>query len=296
MHNQNTVLNTISIKGIGLHSGQEVTLNIKPASENTGLVFVRTDLSENNDIKAIYKNVIDTKMCTVVANSHGVKVGTVEHLMAALWALKIDNATIEVNAYEVPILDGSSKIFIEEISKVGIKSQSAPRKYLGIKKEVILQVGDKLIKLSPAKHFEVSTEIEFAHPAIGKQSAVFNLLESDFFKEIAFARTFGFIKDVEQLKAIGLAQGASLENAIGFDENGVMNPEGLRASNELARHKILDCIGDLYLCGHRLVAKIEIVKAGHELHNKMIYELFKDESQFIIFEAGSQTFINAECV
>jgi UDP-3-O-[3-hydroxymyristoyl] N-acetylglucosamine deacetylase len=296
VHNQNTVSEVVTIEGVGLHSGSSVKLEVKPAEADRGLVFIRSDLKENNVILGSYKNVTDTKMCTLISNEHGAKVGTIEHLMAALWALKIDNAIIDVNAAEIPVLDGSSKIFMDAINKVGIKSLDKPRKYLAVKKEVTYQSGDKLIKLSPSKHFEVNTQVEFAHPAIGKQSANFNLTEADFYKEISFARTFGFIKEVEYLKSIGLAKGASLENAIGFDEDGVVNPEGLRAQNEIARHKILDCIGDLYLCGHRLVAKIEIVKAGHELHNKVLHELFKEKSQFIIFEAGSQNFINSQCV
>lgn len=296
MHNQNTVAAIVSVSDVGLHSGKPVNLQIKPATADQGFVFIRSDLKENNIILGSYENVTDTKMCTLISNEHGAKVGTIEHLMAALWALKIDNAIIEVDASEIPMLDGSSKIFMEEISKVGIKSLNKPRKYLAVTKEVTYQAGDKLIKLSPSNHFEVITQVDFPHPAIGKQTATFNLSESDFYKEISFARTFGFIKDVEYLKSIGLAQGASLENAVGFDENGVMNPEGLRAPDEIARHKILDCIGDLYLCGHRLVAKIEIIKAGHELHNKVLHELLKDKSQFIIFEAGSQNSYNAKCI
>ena len=296
MHNQNTVAAVVSINGVGLHSGKAVSLKIKPALADQGLVFVRSDLENNNIILGNYENVTDTKMCTLISNEHGAKVGTIEHLMAALWALKIDNAIIEVDAPEIPVLDGSSKIFMEEISKVGVKSLNKLRKYLAVTKEVTYQAGDKLIKLSPSNHFEVTTQVDFPHPAIGKQTASFNLSDADFFEEISFARTFGFIKDVEYLKSIGLAQGASLENAVGFDDNGVMNPEGLRAPNEIARHKILDCIGDLYLCGHRLVAKVEIIKAGHELHNKVIYELLKDKSQFIVFEAGSENSYNAKCI
>ncbi len=261
---------------------------INPAPIGHGIIFKRTDINNtHNLVPAYYNNVVDTRLCTIISNSAGVKVSTIEHLMSALYSLKIDNALIEIDAQEVPILDGSSIEFIKRIEEVGIESQTAPAKYCIVKNTVRVEDGDKFIELSPDNSFNLHCSIDFPHPVIGKMSHSYTDNAEMFKSEIASARTFGFIKDVEMLQKAGLALGASLDNAIGLTEDGVANPEGLRYSDEFARHKVLDCIGDLALQGSRLMCSVRAHKMSHDLNNKVLRALFSDVSNFEIVEISN---------
>ncbi len=281
---QQTILKPIKFQGIGVHSGKEVTVRILPAPENTGIVFKRTDLSENNIIEANYALVVETRLCTVIANEFGAKVSTIEHILSAFWGCGIDNATVEIDGEEMAIMDGSAAPFVALISKAGIKTQAAARKYLQITKPVVIEHEGKTIELHPHDEFSVECDIEFAHAAIGQQAYTYNAAADSYNHLVSRARTFGFAKDVEQLKQMGLARGASLSNAVGIDDDGVMNPEGLRYKDEFVRHKILDCIGDLYLSGYRILGKVVASKAGHSLHNLILRKLFAEPDCYNIFE------------
>ncbi|HPQ50592.1 MAG TPA: UDP-3-O-acyl-N-acetylglucosamine deacetylase, partial [Alphaproteobacteria bacterium] len=243
---QHTVQNIVTLCGVGLHSGAETVLRIKPAVVSSGVVFVRVDVSgKNNVVPARWDRVVDTRLCTVVGNEDGVTVGTIEHLMAALAACGVDNAVIELDGPEVPIMDGSSEPFIDAILDAGLSVQTAARRAIKILKEVSVRDGDKIAVLTPGIGSRYSIEIDFSHPEIGRQSAEIDMFSGDFIGKIAEARTFGFLHEVNALRAMGLALGGSLDNAIVLDTDSVMNPEGLRCSNEFARHKVLDAVGDL---------------------------------------------------
>ncbi|MFI4984074.1 MAG: UDP-3-O-acyl-N-acetylglucosamine deacetylase [Rickettsiales bacterium] len=281
---QQTVSKIVSIKGVGVHTGEDVNLTIKPAAANTGIEFIRIDLKDNNHIKATYTNVIETNLCTVIANEAGAKVSTIEHLMSALWGCGVDNAIVELDGEEVPIMDGSSAPFVEMLKKAGLKLLNAPRKVLEILKAVRLEVDGKTIEILPGKEFEVSFDLDYDHKSIGKQFYTFKECMLGYIATISKARTFGFAKDVECLKKIGLARGASLENAVGIDDDGVMNKEGLRYQDEFVRHKVLDCIGDLYLSCMRIKGKVHAAKAGHSLNNLILRKLFAQPDAFRILE------------
>lgn len=282
---QQTILRPVSMNGIGVHTGQKITLVIKPAQVNTGIEFIRTDLADNNYIKATYTNVVDTKLCTVIANEAGVKVSTIEHLMSALWGCGIDNAIVELDGEEVPIMDGSSAPFVEALKSAGVAKLASPRKVLEILKPVRLEIDGKTIEILPSKEFEVSFDLDYEHKSIGRQFYTFKECMLSYITTISKARTFGFAKDLEILKKLGLARGASLDNAIGIDDNGVMNSEGLRYKDEFVRHKVLDCIGDLYLSCMRIQGKVKAAKAGHSLNNLILRKLFAQPDAFRILEA-----------
>jgi UDP-3-O-[3-hydroxymyristoyl] N-acetylglucosamine deacetylase len=281
---QKTLLKPISFKGIGVHSGEEVSVRLLPAPEDHGIVFIRTDLKEKNAIAAHYSNVVDTKMCTVIANQYGAKVSTIEHLMSALWGCGVDNVIVEIDAEEVPIMDGSSAPFVALIKKAGTATQNKPRKILEIIKPVKIEHDGKVIELLPGEDFEVDFKIDFNHKAIGAQAYKYSGQSNCYNRKISRARTFGFAFEVEHLKKLGLARGASLDNAVGIDEHGVMNKEGLRYADEFARHKVLDCIGDLYLACMRIKGKVEAFKAGHALNNLILRKLFESPDCYRIVE------------
>ena len=281
MNHQQTVCNTQDMFGIGLHSGENITLKISPLEEDSGIIFKRSDLSDNNIIPAKFYNVVNTKLCTEIANNSGVKVATIEHLMAALWGMKIDNALIEVSGPEVPAMDGSSRYFIELIKSSGIQKQSKERRSLKILDTVSVISGDKEMTVSSADSFSIDFAIDFKHQSIGKQSCEFTSFQ-EFEKEIGFARTFGFADELEHLKKGGFAKGASLENSIGIDENGVMNPGGLRCDDEFVKHKILDCVGDLFLSGYNIIGKFKANKAGHNINNDILKKIFQTPGAYKI--------------
>lgn len=272
---QHTLSRPVELSGVGLHSGAETVLRLLPADSGAGLVFRRIDVTDrDNLVAARWDSVVDTRLCTVVANQAGVSVGTIEHLMAALSACGVDNAIIELDAPEVPIMDGSSEPFVTAIRQAGLKIQTAPRRALKILKEVLITDGDKSVALKPANGSKFKAEINFSHPSIGQQSYEIELFSGDFESKISDARTFGFAHEVKALRAMGLALGGSLDNAVVLDEKSIMNPEGLRHENEFARHKVLDAVGDIYIAGGPMIGAYEAVKPGHNMNNRILQELF----------------------
>lgn len=277
---QQTLRKEIKCSGIGIHSGEIVTMIIRPAPANSGFTFVRTDLSGNNVIDVSFDSVTETTLSTTVSNAAGAKVSTIEHLMSAFWGCGIDNAIIEIDAFEVPIMDGSSAPFVALIEKAGIKIQNKPRRVIEILKPMKIEVDGKYLEFLPDSEFSVDFDVDFR--IIGKQTYHYSESKTSYPHQVSRARTFGYIEEVEYLKSKGLAQGASLDNAIGISKDGVMNPEGLRYADEFARHKVLDCIGDLYVSGLRIRGKIKASQSGHALNNMALRKLFADESCFRI--------------
>jgi UDP-3-O-[3-hydroxymyristoyl] N-acetylglucosamine deacetylase len=278
---QHTIRSEINIKGIGLHSGKESVLRILPAPADHGILFIRSDIDpkeQDSKIPAKWDNVTDTMLCTVISNKDGASVGTIEHLMAALRGCGIDNAVIEVNTPELPVLDGSSTIFVKEIEKTGTRTQSQPRRAIRILKKVTVRDGEKEVSLSPYSGSSFSGVIDFDHPDIGKQNYKIELVNGNFKHDIADCRTFGFLEEVEAMRAAGLAKGGSLENAVVVSDNGIMNPEGLRCSDEFIRHKLLDAIGDIYLAGGPVIGSYEGKYMGHAINNALLHKLFADET------------------
>tara|TARA_B100000035_G_scaffold138188_1_gene117803 strand:+ start:111 stop:1031 length:921 start_codon:yes stop_codon:yes gene_type:complete len=282
--NQKTINSEISLQGVGLHTGKEVELKLLPSTPNSGIVFKRVDLKENNLIIPTFANVVDTTLCTTLSNEYGVKVSTIEHLMGALYGLGIDNLIVEINSQELPILDGSAAVFIERILSTGIKSSSTPIKLIKIEKKVSYQEGSKKISLDKSKvASEIDFEIKYDNKIIGTQRNKINIFNDDL-KDIYESRTFCLYEDVEKLKNLGLAKGGSLENAVVVGEKKVLNPNGLRNSKEFVNHKILDCMGDLYLSGYRIVGSLVTSEGGHGLTNKILRKLFSDKSNFSVIE------------
>ena len=287
--NQKTIKEKISLKGIGLHTGKNVEINLLPSEPNSGIIFKRTDLNRNNIIIPMFNNVVDTTLCTTLSNEHGVKVSTIEHLMGALYGLGIDNLLVEINSQELPILDGSAKIFVEKILSSGIKSSTTPIKLIKINKKVTYQEGEKKISLDKSKvASEIDFEINFQNQIIGKQRNKLNIF-NDELESIFESRTFCLYEDVEKLKKAGLAKGGSLENAVVVGENKILNDGGLRNTCEFVNHKILDCMGDLYLSGYRIVGSLITSQGGHGLTNKILRKLFSDNSNFTVIEIKEKT-------
>ena len=277
---QKTLVRSFKCSGIGVHSGALVNVEISPAQEDQGIIFIRSDIKENNVIPALFDKVVDTSMCTKIANEFGVSVATIEHLMSALWGSGVDNAIIYIDGPEVPVMDGSSDAFIKLIKEVGLVDQKVARKFIEISQVVRVELQDKSISIEPSESFSVNFIIDFDNKYIQAQSHSFNSKEN-FEQQIGKARTFGFVKDVEYLQSIGLAKGASLDNAIAIGEEGILNKGGLRYKNEFVRHKILDCIGDLYLAGARIKGKINAVRSGHHLNNLLLRKIFETNSAHI---------------
>ena len=281
---QNTINAPIEVKGITLHKGKIATLKILPSSPNTGITFKRVDLKTDNIINANFQNVSDATLCTTITNSSGASVSTIEHLMAALYGKNIDNAIIEIDTDEVPILDGSSKNFVEAIDKVGLKSSENSIKIIKILRKVEVVDGAKKISIEPSKtKMEIDFEIDFKNPLIGSQRNSVNVYETDL-SDIYNSRTFCLFEDVEKLRKMNFAKGGSLDNAVVVKDDKVLNKDGLRNEKEFVNHKILDCIGDLYLSGHKMVAKIVCSQGGHKLTNELLRKLFSDKDNFSIFE------------
>lgn len=274
---QHTLSRPVELSGVGLHSGAETVLRLLPADTGSGLAFRRVDVTDrDNLVPARWDFVVDTRLCTVVANKAGVSVGTIEHLMAALSACGVDNAIIELDAPEVPIMDGSSAPFVEAIRSVGLKTQTAPRRAIKILKEVSVVDGDKTVTLKPGIGSRFKAGIDFSHPSIGQQSFEIELFNGEFETKISDARTFGFVHEVKALRAMGLALGGSLDNAVVLDEKTIMNPEGLRHDDEFARHKVLDAVGDIYIAGGPMIGHYEASKPGHNMNNRVLHELFSN--------------------
>nr|WP_240454786.1 UDP-3-O-acyl-N-acetylglucosamine deacetylase [Caulobacter sp. 17J65-9] len=272
--NEHTLAAPAICAGVGVHTGVRVRLSIRPAPSGTGIVFVRTDIKDrDNRIRVSGDAVVKTQLGTVIANAAGATVSTIEHLMAALAALGVDNAVVELDGPEVPIMDGSALPFVQLLDRAGFRRQEGPQRYIEVLEPITVQEGDKYAALLPCEQFEVFFEIEFASAVIGRQAVDLVLTEDSFREELAAARTFGFAHEVEALRQMGLARGGSLENAVVIDGERILNPEGLRFVDEFVRHKALDAIGDLYVLGMPLLARFEGRKAGHAMNNALVRAL-----------------------
>ncbi len=286
--NQKTLNSSISLTGIGLHNGIKAELKIKPAKENFGINFCRVDLNEDNLIAANYKNVVEPILCTKIRNNNDVSISTVEHLMAALFGEGIDNALVEINAPEVPILDGSAIEFVEAIRSAGIKEQFAPRKFVNVQKKVEIKDGEKYISIEPSKNdLVIDFEIVYENPLIRTRRKEFKL-SKDELADIYNSRTFCLYEDIDMIKSKGLAKGGSLDNAIVVKNNEILNEDGLRSRHEFVYHKILDCLGDLMLSGNRILGHIKTSQGGHALTNKLLLKFFSDKSNWTL-ETGKTT-------
>jgi len=287
MLKQRTLKKVVSATGVGLHNGEKVTLTLSPAAIDTGIVFRRTDLPGTPEIQATPDAVRDTRMCSALEHN-GARVATVEHLMSALAGLGVDNIIVEVSASEIPIMDGSSGPFIFLLQSAGIIEQNSPKKFIKIKKLIEVIDGDKWVRFEPYHGFKMDFTIDFAHPVFessGKNVKI-DFADNSYIKEISRARTFGFMHEVEYLRANGLARGGSLDNAIVLDEFRILNTDGLRYEDEFAKHKVLDAIGDLYMLGHPLLGAFTAYKSGHALNNQLLRALQADLSawEYTTFE------------
>ncbi len=274
---QRTIAKPISCSGIGVHSGKTVNLAIKPAPANNGIKFVRVDLPNSPSIPALFKMVVDTSLATVIGKD-GVIVSTIEHLMASFAGLSIENAVVELDSYEMPIMDGSAAYFTSLIKKAGITTLSVPRHFFVIKEPILLEEQDRSVAVYPSPALKITCTIEYSHPLIQRQSYTIELSDSSFEQEICRARTFGFIQDIDYLKQYGLGRGASLESGIAIGEDRILNEEGLRYPDEFVRHKILDCIGDFSLLGMPILGHIVAHKSGHAFHQAFLQQFFSSKN------------------
>ena len=283
MYIQRTVRGRVEFSGVALHSGLYVDVSVSPAKENTGIVFVRTDIDTKPQIQALWNNVVDTELSTVIGVKNGPRIATIEHLMSALKGLNIDNAIVEVSGPELPILDGSSVVYIDAIKKVGIVEQNETGKYIQVVKPVSVSVDDKFLYFLPSSRFAVTCRVNYKHPSVGLQHFEYKHSDFSYATHVAKAKTFGFLNEVEKLKEKGLIQGGSFENAIVLDEEKVINKDFMSYEDEFVRHKILDIIGDMGLVGQsRLLAHVVAYKSGHSLHSAALKELAERSSYFKI--------------
>ena len=281
---QKTIKNNVTFNGVALHSGLNVNICIKPAEPNFGIVFKRVDFKENNLVYPNFMNVTNTSLNTTIENEFGVKVSTIEHLMGALFGLGIDNALIEIDNEEVPILDGSAKEFIEKIISSGLVVSESPIKIIKINKEIKFTDGERFISIEPSTlSLDIDFELKYKNPIIGNQKNKVKVFEDDL-TDVYNSRTFCLFEDIELIKKNGLAKGGSLQNAIVVKDDEVLNPEGLRNDKEFVNHKILDCIGDLYTSGYRIIAKIKCSQGGHYLTNQLLRKVFENKDNFSILE------------
>ncbi len=282
--NQKTLNETIIFDGVGLHSGERAHVEIKPAKPNTGIVFKRTDIKNNNLIIPGVFNVSNAAYCTTISNDSGVIVSTIEHLMGALFGMGIDNALIEINSEEIPILDGSAKEYVTEINKVGIKTSETPIKIIKIEKKINFKDGEKTISIEPNKiSLDIDFEIKYDNSLIKTQRNLVKVYEDDL-TEVYNSRTFCLFEDIEKLKKMNLAKGGTLENAIVVKGEKILNENGLRNKKEFVNHKILDCMGDLYLSGYKIIGKLICSQGGHKLTNQLLRRVFEDNANFSIVE------------
>ena len=282
--NQKTLKKEVSFSGVGLHSGKLSNVIIKPGSPNTGIIFKRSDINNNNLIIPNFMNVSNTSLNTTISNENGVKVSTIEHLMGALFGLGIDNALVEVDNEEIPILDGSAKEFIEKIIVAGFKESDAPIKIIKINKKITFTEGERYISIEPSKlSLDIKFELKYQNTMIGNQKNTISVYEDDLMR-VFESRTFCLYEDIEKIKEKGLAKGGSLDNAIVVQDDKILNKNGLRNSEEFVNHKILDCIGDLYTSGYRIIASINCSQGGHYLTNQLLKKVFENEENFSIVE------------
>jgi len=292
MIKQRTIKQSVQETGIGLHKGRKVTMTLRPAPANTGIIFRRIDLKPYADIPARAQSVGDTMLCTCITNKDGHSIHTVEHLASALSGLGIDNIIVEVDSHELPIMDGSASPFIFLLQSAGIQELDAPKKFIKIIKTIRVEEDDKWAEFRPHDGFKVNFQIDFDHPAISqtRQHVVLDFSTDSYVDEVSRARTFGFMKDLELMNSMNLALGGSMDNAVALDEYRVLNPEGLRYSDEFLKHKILDAVGDLYLGGHSLIGELVAYKTGHGLNNKLLNAILKDETawEYVEYEDESK--------
>ena len=282
--NQKTIKKIVTFSGVALHSGVNVNVIIKPADPNFGIVFKRIDLKSNNLVYPNFANVSNTSLNTTVENEFGVKVSTIEHLMGALFGLGIDNALIEIDNEEVPILDGSAKVFIEKIISAGVVVSNSPIKIIKINKEITFSDGERYITIKPSTlSLEIDFELKYENQVIGNQRNKYKIYEDDL-SDVYNSRTYCLFEDIEKIKRNGLAKGGSLENAVVVNDKEILNPEGLRNEKEFVNHKILDCIGDLYTSGYRIVASVTCSQGGHYLTNQLLRKVFQNKENFSILE------------
>ena len=281
---QSTLSNKISFSGIGIHTGKQVNLNILPSSPNSGIVFKRVDLKDNNIVIPNFENVCEATLCTTISNQYGVKVSTIEHLMAAFFGLGIDNAIVELDSQEVPILDGSAKEFVKVLKQNGLKQSDVPIKLIKINNLIECEEGDKYISLDKSNTtLDIEFEINYKNTLIKKQKNKVNVFE-DKLENVFNSRTFCLYEDIEKLKKLGLGKGGSLDNALVVKNNKIMNKGGLRNDKEFVNHKILDCIGDIYLVGYRLIGSLKCKNGGHSLTNKLLRKIFSDNKNYSLLE------------
>ncbi len=291
--NQKTVNQEINISGVGLHSGAYANLSIKPAKPNTGIIFHRTDIKKNNTILPGVFNVSSAAYCTKISNEFGVGLSTIEHLMGALFGKGVDNAIIEIDNEEVPILDGSAKIFVDEINKVGLKTSDVPIKIIKIEKELSFTESEKFISIKPSKlSLDIDFEIKYKNSFIGTQRNTINMYETDL-TDIYNSRTFCLFEDIEKLRLMNLAKGGSLDNAIVVENDKILNKEKLRNKKEFVNHKILDCMGDLYLSGYKIIGSLKCTQGGHKLTNQLLRKVFSKNDNFSIIEVNEKRIPNA---
>lgn len=284
---QKTLSKEVTFQGIGLHSGKNAIMKLLPGKEDQGIVFKRVDLSTNNLIKANFNNVSSARLCTTLENNHGVKVSTVEHLMAAFYIAGVDNALVEINSDEVPIMDGSSKDFLDALQKTDLVNQIKKRKYLKIFDKIELVDGKRKISIEPNKQsLEVDFQLDYESKIIGKQKNVVDFQKNNL-EQVSSSRTFCLFEDIEKIKKFGLAKGGSLDNAVVVDKDKVLNKEGLRNDKEFVNHKILDLAGDFMLSGHRILGKVICFQGGHELTNLFLRKIFKTSTSFKLIESSN---------
>lgn len=279
MIRQRTLKSIVQMTGVGLHSGRKVTLTLRPTAANTGVIYRRTDLNPPVDFPADPESVRDTMLCTALVNDEGVRISTVEHLNAALAGMGIDNVIIEVDAPEIPIMDGSASPFVYLLQSAGIEELNTAKKFIRIKKPVRIEDGDKWAEIRPYNGFRLDFTIDFNHPAIDSddQKLVFDFSSQSFIKDISRARTFGFMRDIEYLQSQNLCLGGSFDCAIVLDDYRILNEDGLRFDNEFVTHKVLDAVGDLYMCGHSILGQISAYKSGHALNNQLLRAVLADQ-------------------
>ena len=281
---QSTIASKISFSGIGVHTGNKVNMNVLPSSPNSGIIFKRTDLKKNNIVIPNFENVCEATLCTTISNQFGTKISTVEHLMASFLGWGVDNAIVEIDSQEVPILDGSAKEFVKILKQTGLKTSDVPIKLIKINNNIELEEGDKYISLDKSNTtLEIEFEINYKNQIIKNQKNKINVFE-DNLEDIFNSRTFCLYEDIEKLKKIGLGKGGSLENAIVVKEDSILNDNGLRNKNEFVNHKILDCMGDLYLVGYRLIGSLKCRHGGHSLTNKLLRKVFSDNRNYSLLE------------
>ena len=281
---QKTLSKKISFQGIGIHTGERVKINILPASPNSGIIFKRTDLRSKNIIYPNYANVTDTTLCTTISNEYGVKVSTIEHLMGALYGIGVDNAVIEINSQEVPILDGSAKVFVNSIQNVGLKFSDQPIKLIKINKKIKLGNNEKFISIEKSNvSGDIEFEIKYDNKLIKNQKNKVNIFE-DNLNDIFNSRTVCLFEDIEKLKKLNLGKGGSLDNAIVVKENKILNSSGLRNKLEFVNHKILDCMGDLFLSGYKIIGSLQCSQGGHNMTNQLLREVFRNKENYSLIE------------